>query len=472
MAVNDVPPVFCSLEDFSQGSESNRKRYENLVAKFREVYGSSPQFVARAPGRVNVIGEHVDYSGYSVLPMAIEQDIAIACRVNNDSKIQFQNVDSKRYPNFTCQAEDFAIDGHEWYHYLLCGCKGVLEEKELRIEKLVGMNLLMDGSVPPSAGLSSSSALVCCAALVTAYANKQKSELLTKSRFATLCAQAERYIGTEGGGMDQAISFLAEPGWAKMIEFNPLRPSNVHLPAGYIFVISNTLVEANKAAFSFYNKRVVECRLAAQVVAKKNGLEWRKIRKLLQLQEALGKPLSEMVDVIDCLDPEPYGRDKICKILEVSREELQSESLSEMTKGMETFKLYMRASHVFREAERVYSFKEIANASTGTGQTTASTATRLGHLMDDSHSSCSKAYECSCLELDQLVALCKASGALGSRLTGAGWGGCAVSLVEEGRVEEFLLAVSKGYYDSRKAQLKTALFATKPGPGAALCDIA
>ena len=469
MAGSDVPPIFCSLEDFSQGSEPNRKRYEHLVAKFREVYGGSPRFVARAPGRVNIIGEHVDYSGYSVLPMALEQDIAIACRANSDSKIHFQNVNSKRYPNFTCPVEDFAIDGHEWYHYFLCGCKGVLEETELGIGKPVGMDILTDGSIPPSAGLSSSSALVCCAALVTAYANKQKGDLLTKSCFATLCARAERYIGTEGGGMDQAISFLAEPGRAKMIEFNPLRPSDVQLPVGCSFVISNTLVEANKAAFSFYNERVVECRLAAQVVAKEKGLEWRKIRKLLQLQEALGKPLNEMAGVIDCLDTEPYSRDKICQILEVSREELESESLSEMTKGMESFELFKRANHVFREAERVYSFKKLANASAGTVQTTA---TELGHLMDESHSSCSGAYDCSCPELDQLVALCKSSGALGSRLTGAGWGGCAVSLVEEGKVEEFLSAVAKGYYDSRRGQLETALFATKPGPGAALCDIA
>lgn len=147
--------------------------------------------------------------------------------------------------------------------------------------------------------------------------------------------------------MDQAIAFLAEPGRAKMIEFNPLRPSDVQLPAGYSFVISNTLVEANKAAFSFYNERVVECRLAAQVVAKKKGLEWRKIRKLFQLQEALGKPLSKMADIISCLDPEPYSRDKICQILEVSREELELESLSEMTKGMESFELLKRADHVF-----------------------------------------------------------------------------------------------------------------------------
>ena len=72
-ARGDTTPVFCSLKEISQGSEENEKRYEQLVAKFEEKYGSKPQFLARAPGRVNIIGEHIDYSGYAVLPMALEQ---------------------------------------------------------------------------------------------------------------------------------------------------------------------------------------------------------------------------------------------------------------------------------------------------------------------------------------------------------------------------------------------------------------
>lgn len=463
---NDITPIFNSLADFSQGSVANKKRYEHLVSGFEKKYGSKPQFIARAPGRVNIIGEHIDYSGYGVLPMAIEQDIAIACRVNGESEIRLANVDSVRHPDHSCPVLGFSIDGHQWYHYFLCGYKGILEE--VCIQNPTGMDLLLDGSIPPSAGLSSSSALVCCAALVTAYANK--IEMPTKQQLADLCARSERYIGTEGGGMDQAIAFLAEPGKAKMIEFNPIRPTDVQLPTGTVFVISNTLVRANKAAFASFNERVVECRLAAQVIAKMKGRDWKKTRKLLLIQEELCLQLNEMSDVIsECLHREPYSREEVCKILEITDEELESESLSEMTKAMQSFKLFQRASHVFQEASLVFSFRDTANAGTN-----LATAIRLGTLMDSSHASCKDLYECSCPELDELVGLCKANGALGSRLTGAGWGGCSVSLVKEENVEEFIAAVEKEYYESdpaRREHLLTSVFATRPGPGAAFCDI-
>ena len=98
--------------------------------------------------------------------------------------------------------------------------------------------------------------------------------------------------------MDQAISFLTERGEAMMIEFNPIRPTKVQFPNGMVFVISNTLVQARKAAFASFNERVVECRLAAQVIAKHKGLEWKKVRKLVVLQEELKLELSEMEAVV------------------------------------------------------------------------------------------------------------------------------------------------------------------------------
>lgn len=473
--MDESPPVFTSLKDFVQGSEANRQRCERLVDAFREKYGCKPRFLARAPGRVNIIGEHIDYSGYGVLPMAVEQDITIACCPNDRSVINLANVDAENYATFSCPASGFAIDGHSWHNYFLCGYKGVVED--VCVQNPVGLNLLLDGSVPPSAGLSSSSALVCCAALVALHANG--IELPTKKALAELCARSERYIGTEGGGMDQAIAFLGEPGRAKMIEFDPMRLTDVRLPAGTRFVISNSLVKENKAApASRYNERVAECRLAAKVLAKAKGVvEWRGMKKLLHLQETLGENLDNMAKIVaDSLHPEAYTRDEICKILGVSDEELESLALSEKSKHMTDFLLHNRAMHVFQEAKRVVDFKDTANSTsdgTDVQRTDDGEASVLGELMDGSHKSCSQLYQCSCAELDQLVAVCKDCGALGSRLTGAGWGGCAVSLVSEDNVEEFMAAVGKGYYEqvaSRKAALPRALFATKPGPGAALMD--
>jgi galactokinase len=114
-----------------------------------------------------------------------------------------------------------------------------------------------------SAGLSSSSALVVCAALATLRAS---SLTLTRTELADLCAASERYVGTQGGGMDQAISCLAEADSAKLIDFNPLHVTNINLPSGSHFVITNSCVEANKAAANYFNTRVAECRLSTQVL--------------------------------------------------------------------------------------------------------------------------------------------------------------------------------------------------------------
>ena len=463
----DAPPVFHALEDFTQGSRQNGQRYERLAAKFEERYGCKPDFVARAPGRVNIIGEHIDYSGYAVLPMAIEQDIAMACRCSGEQALRLANFSPETYPEYSCpaQGDQIAIEGHQWYNYFLCGYKGLVESTGM--QSPVGMDVLVEGSIPPSAGLSSSSAVVCCAALATAYANKVS--MPSKKSLAELCAKSEHYIGTEGGGMDQAISFLGERNKAMLIEFNPIHHTDVNLPSGTAFVISNTRVQANKAAFASFNERVVECRLAAMVMAKMKGLEWKQMRKLLALQSALGLELKQMQEVVSsCLHKEAYSRDEICKLLSLSPGDLEEECLSSMTKGMQHFELYKRATHVFSEADRVYQFKAAANSV----QVEQDPATELGRLMDESHTSCSQLYQCSCPELDRLVALCKSSGALGSRLTGAGWGGCAVSLVREEQLEDFLSAVAAGYYgDEEGGDITSSLFATSPGPGAALWDL-
>ena len=461
------PPVFSSTEALSQGSQANKERYDKLVSCFEERYGRAPDFLARAPGRVNIIGEHIDYCGYAVLPMAIEQDVAIACSSNDRGELRFGNVNSTQYPDHASPTEGFSIDDHTWYNYLLCGYKGVVET--LGLTKPIGMDILVDGNVPPSAGLSSSSALVCCGALTTAYANKV--DMPSKKDFAELCAKCERYIGTEGGGMDQAISFLGAENTAMKIEFNPIRPTEVKLPQGVRFIIANSLVLENKAAASQFNVRVAECRLSAQVIAKAKGKDWKQVRKLLTLQESLELPLSEMAGIArDVLHPEPYTRDELCKILEITDEELQSECLNEKTKSVASFKLHDRALHVFEEAHRVHVFADTANSN----ETSSNIPEVLGKLMDNSHTSCSKLYECSCAELDELVTVSKSAGSLGSRLTGAGWGGCTVSLVAEENAETFLEKVKRDFYEKnpkRMANLATSLFATKPGPGAAICNL-
>lgn len=439
------------------------ERLQNLKNAFETKYGESPLFYACAPGRVNLIGEHIDYCGYSVLPMAIEQNILAAVSVNNSGPITLANT-NPQYKDYTvsCSGE-IAIDRENprWHYYFLCGVKGIQEQFEL--PSLAGMSCVVDGTVPPSSGLSSSSALVCCAGLITMEAN-QKS--LSKVALAEICAKCERYIGTEGGGMDQSISFLAEKGTAKLIEFQPLRATDVKLPDGAVFVISNCCVEMNKAASSHFNIRVVECRIATKMLAQARSLDSSKLLKLSQVQTELKASLEEMLTLVDkVLHTEPYSRDEICKVLGITPDQFSTELLSANTQHVTQFKLHQRAKHVYSEAARVLRFKSVCDSEP------AESIQQLGDLMNQSHTSCRDLYECSCPELDQLVDICLKSGAVGSRLTGAGWGGCAVSMVPCEMVDSFLQAVRKAYYlpDPRKAAMeKQSLFVTKPGGGAAI----
>ncbi|XP_053740768.1 N-acetylgalactosamine kinase isoform X1 [Synchiropus splendidus] len=442
---------------------ADNARMQNLKTTFEAKYGHAPLFYAYAPGRVNLIGEHIDYCGYSVLPMAIEQNILAAVSLNDSGSIQLANT-NPLYSDFSVPcAEDIAIDrdNPKWYYYFLCGVKGIQEH--IGISTLSGMSCVVDGTIPPSSGLSSSSALVCCAGLLTMEANEKS---LSKVALAEICAKCERYIGTEGGGMDQSISFLAESGTAKLIEFQPLRATDVRLPDGAVFVISNCCVEMNKAASSHYNIRVVECRISTKLLAQARGLDPSGLLKLAQVQSALKASLEEMVSLVDeVLHPEPYGREEICKLLGITPEQFSTELLSANTQHMTHFKLHQRAKHVYSEAARVLKFKSVCDSQS------PDSIQLLGDLMNQSHESCRDLYECSCPELDQLVEICWKSGAVGSRLTGAGWGGCAVSMVPTDKVETFLQAVREAYYqpDARRSQMeKQSLFVSKPAGGAAI----
>ncbi|XP_064931950.1 N-acetylgalactosamine kinase isoform X6 [Columba livia] len=335
-------------------------RLQKLKEMFLSKFGTAPEFYVRAPGRVNLIGEHIDYCGYAVLPMAIEQDILIAVKPVKSQVVQLANTDSS-YLDFSTNVNNVQINKTkpQWHNYFLCGLKGIQVE------------------------------------------------------LAEICTKSERYIGTEGGGMDQSISFLAEEG---------------------------------------------------TLLAKSKGLDWKDMSRLHDVQSGLGVSLADMLTVVEAvLHPEPYSTEEISKCLGISLEELRSQGLSQNTQDVSTFKLYQRAKHVYSEAARVLEFKKICN------EAPADAIQLLGELMNQSHISCREMYECSCPELDRLVDICLQFGATGSRLTGAGWGGCTVSMVPTDKLNTFMKNVGKAYYQTNVQRLaleNNSLFATKPGSGA------
>ncbi|ONK61691.1 uncharacterized protein A4U43_C08F32570 [Asparagus officinalis] len=497
MAHEDLPiPIFSSLAPvYGDGSslEEAELRIKNLKSKFAELFdGDQPDLFARSPGRVNLIGEHIDYEGYSVLPMAIRQDTIVGIKKRSDSKplLRIGNVNDKyslcTYPADPNQEID--LKNHKWGHYFICGYKGFYEfakAKGFDLGAPVGLDVVVDGIVPTGSGLSSSAAFVCSATIAIMAAFDAK---YPKKEIAQLTCECERHIGTQSGGMDQAISIMAKAGFAELIDFNPIRASDVKLPAGGSFVIAHSLAESQKAvtAATNYNNRVVECRLAAIVLAIKLGMRPKEAVsnvKTLSDVEGLcvtfaGKSGSTdpFVAVKEFLHEEPYTAEDIEKITEESLTSIFTNSASslDVLRAAKHFKLFQRASHVYSEARRVHDFRNavLSNSSD------EDILKRLGDLMNDSHYSCSVLYECSCPELEELVKVCRDNGALGARLTGAGWGGCAVALVKESIVPQFILNLKESFYQSRiekgiinKNDLGLYVFASKPSNGAAILKL-
>lgn len=472
----------------------NSERIRTLKDIFVEEFGCKPSFFARVPGRVNIIGEHIDYCGYPVLPMAIEQDILIAAGLLDEPKLCIRNV-NKKYEAFDVkintfeelQIENYQNEKPQWYKYVLCGVKGALEH--LNNQKSSGVQLLIDGNIPPASGLSSSSALVSAACVSFLYAQKA---YLNKTEIASLCAKSEWYIGTHGGGMDQAIAFLAERYSAQYITWNPLKATSVALPEDATFVVAQCLAEANKAATDDFNKRVMECRLAAKILLNVSNAEKNhKITTLSEVQVKLQSNLEDMVQLVHKqLPKEIYTKDEICTLLAVSENELDSLYLSSNTKHFKEFKLKQRALHVYEEAIRVENFRKVClevlhdekiRKSNGTNGSDGAyengngnkheTLETLGKLMSASHESLKNLYECSHPNLDHLVDLSKKMG-IHSRLTGAGWGGCIVALCPKDKVEDYIKMLTEEFYSKQcnvdKDKAKQYVFATSPNHGAVI----
>ncbi|XP_051129457.1 galactokinase-like [Andrographis paniculata] len=488
-------PIYKSLDPvYGTGSqlEEAELRFHNLKAKFTEFFGQAPDVYARSPGRVNLIGEHIDYEGYSVLPMAIRQDTIVAIRkVEGEKILRIGNVNSDKFSMCTYPADpDQEIDlkNHRWGHYFLCGYKGFYEYAKLKgidVGDTVGLEVVVDGIVPTGSGLSSSAAFVCSSTIAIMAV---MGASFAKKELAQLACECERHIGTQSGGMDQAISVMAQSGLAALIDFNPIRATEVQLPAGGTFVIAHSLAESQKAvtAATNYNNRVVECRLASIVLGIKLGMNPEEaVSKVKTLSDVEGLCVAfsgtngssdPILAVKEFLKEEPYSVEDIEAIVNEKLQSIFSESPSslDVLRAAKDFKLHQRAAHVYSEARRVYAFKDAVLAASSEEDTLK----KLGDLMNESHYSCSVLYECSCPELEELVKICRDNSALGARLTGAGWGGCAVALVKENIVPQFILNLKEQFYQSRidkgvieKSNLGAYIFASKPSSGAAIIKL-
>ncbi|OAJ42694.1 galactokinase [Batrachochytrium dendrobatidis JEL423] len=474
-----------------------RNRYSSLIQAYHDKFGKRPDWLVRSPGRVNLIGEHIDYAGYSVLPMAIDRDVVIAVStrpIQDTFKIDVCNMNDSVYPSRsfeTASEQPIQIDStiNEWSNYFRCGCKGALKDIDPISRRSI--QALVSGTIPAGAGLSSSSAFVCASTIATLVSH---DILKSKGEIIHMAIQGEHYAGVQTGGMDQSISIMGVQGSVLLIHFYPtLSAIPITFPTLFetpVFVIANTLVTADKHASAHrnYNLRVVETRLVAALLAKKLGVfDAHQLFTLRHLQNlyfskctvahadtAQLKILMGLVS--EHIKSEPYTLNEVAQLLGVDENNARKTYVDNISiHEADGFKLYQRAMHVFSEARRVLLFRDTCASVDGNSD---SFLQELGCLMNQSQDSCRDLYDCSCSEIDQLTKICRNAGAFGSRLTGAGWGGCTVSLIKEGDTKAFIEKVKQEYYFTKwpmwksdpdaLAKIDDYIFASKPGCGAAL----
>lgn len=239
--------------------------------------------------------------------------------------------------------------------------------------------------------------------------------------------------------MDQAIAFLGTKNTAQYIEWNPLRNTPIHLPKDSLFVIANSLSEANKAASSDFNQRVVECRLGCRMMAKKAALNWRTVEKFAVLQQMLNFSLDEMENLAkDCIKQESYSKADLIEVFGITEEELLKSLLTPNTQEINKFYVRPRALHVFQEAQRVEKYRRAAEENN---------LKEMSSLMRESHRSLHELYDCSSPHLDELVRIADSMEKIGARLTGAGWGGCIIALCSSiDKCTEFITELRTKYY--------------------------
>ncbi|KAJ3560395.1 hypothetical protein NP233_g10869 [Leucocoprinus birnbaumii] len=547
MLLADQPiPVYTDLASLygSLGSSLNHaERWDTLTREFTQRFGRPPAYITRAPGRVNLIGEHIDYALFGVLPAAIERDILIACAPRNATpgstepqdqpgSVILENLNPKYGRQIfaprvvqTQGAESWQLDIDtselRWESYVKAGYYGVLSHYfPNKDSQAVPVDVLVTGSVPPGSGVSSSAAMVVASTLAFLAVNNKLEATnghipLSKGDLVTMSMENEKRVGVNSGGMDQAASILSTPSSSLYITFYPtLSGSPAPLPKSHAFVIANSLVVSDKAttAKHRYNLRVVETLVGARVLAKNLGVKlhdtgskyekvtYREVlgRLVGEMQgcgsggdmgaEALSVALKSVLKKLACLLPKGVTEQDVEKDesrqlqLGVTMEEMIEKSglskkifdevyLSWVEVEANHFQLYKRAKHVFSESLRVLQFRKICldSSSASPSTSTSSELEKLGKLMNESQASCQYLFECSCPELDLLTKLCRDAGAFGSRLTGAGWGGCTVSLVAEDQVDSFIRKIKEtypAYKDIEGDKLNEVIFATRPSSGA------
>ena len=373
-----------------------------LAQQFEQRFGQRPR-IFRAPGRVNLIGEHTDYNDGFVMPAALGFSTYVAVAARPDRKLV---IHSQEFPD-DC---DFDVDhlpnqrSGLWCDYIV-GVARILRQRGCSFS---GANLRVHGEVPIGAGLSSSAAIEVASALAFTSLGK---EYIALPEIAKLCRRAENeFVGARVGIMDQFVSCMGKAGHALLLDCRSLEYEFVPIPPRISIVVCNTMVKHDLATGA-YNHRRAECEEGVRCFA-----QWQPTIRALR---------DVSVEVLD-----QHSKDLPATILK-------------------------RCTHVIHENQRTLDMAHALHEGD---------LNNVGQVMGESHRSLRDLYEVSCRELDILVeSAAGLPGFIGGRMTGGGFGGCTVNLVREDNAAEFAAEIRERYCKATGIDPQTYLCSAEDG---------
>ena len=375
-----------------------------MIDAVRRIYGSAHDVrVFRAPGRVNLIGEHTDYNLGFVLPVALDLATYVATVPSRDGRLRIYSEERNESGEWAVAEIAALASRHHWTDYPI----GVAQELVRAGVAIEGANLVIRSTVPEGSGLSSSAALEVSSALALL-----GRERMAPLELARLCQRAERnFVGMPCGIMDQYISVFGEAHAAVCLDCRSLKHQVVRLPDGVAFMAVNSMVK-HELAGSAYKERTEQCAAAVEAVRAK----YPKVESLRDVTPAM---------------------------------------FEEMESSMPPL-IARRARHVVSEDARVLEF--VAASREGAVE-------RMGELLEESHRSLQHDYEVSCDELDFLVdAALGLEGVYGARMTGGGFGGCIVSMMRPEAAGHFEKEIARLYRE--QFGIEPHIYAVRPSWGA------
>jgi len=370
--------------------------------------GRDPALVS-APGRVNLIGEHIDYHGLPVLPIALRRSVSVAFRARADSRIRAVSDGGYGVRDFTWTADLAPTTAGDWENYLRAAACAVARKWGAGR----GVDAAIVSDLPPAAGLSSSSALLVAFTLSLLHANAIPPVF---EELMDVLPEGEHFVGTRGGGMDHAASLASRTDCASLVEFEPLAVRTVPVPPEWAFLVAHSLTIAEKSGS--VRQQYNACRAAGTTAL-----------------ERLGFPSYRLA--------------------------IQARTLADLEE------LALRQLDGAEQASFLHVASEALRVHAAVAAMERHDASSFGSLLLASHASLRDHLHVSSAGLDRLVEAATASGALGARLTGAGFGGCAVVFCRRPDMPAVRRGLIQRYYAGLpEFDERMHLIHAEPGPGA------